>query len=268
MMQEWTQPHIVGISQHADDQRLFEQLGCESLSHRPPDSWAISRGDSPHSALSLIRSDGVILSLDFTAGKARHRAKESGSGVQALTRALGVKAFNKQHGEPPSIIDATGGLGQDAWALASTGCRLTIIERHPVVHALLADALMRAMADEVARRTAINMRLLMDEAVHALETLGTEGTHAIYLDPMYPERRRTAASKKGMQFLHALLGPVPAKGSPTLLLKAVGSGVSRVVVKRPKNAPYLAGSDDFTGQRTNIQTPNTRYDVYHCGTPL
>ena len=265
MKDEWTQPHIVGTSRHCDDKSLFSRLGIEQRSSRPPDSWAIDRANAADSPLSLIRPDEVTLAIDFTAGKVRHRAGESGGGAQALTRALGIKTYVKNHGQHPAIIDATGGLGQDAWALASTGCKLTIIERHPVVHALLADALARALADAQACQTASDIRLLMADAEQAIATLCTPNTHAVYLDPMYPAKRRTAASKKGMQFLHALLGPLPSAESPSLLLAAVSSGVSRVVVKRPKGAAPLAGTECFEGQRTMVQTPNTRYDVYHCG---
>ena len=264
-MGEWTQPHIVGTSQHSDDKLLFSKLGIEHRSSRPAASWAINRDTAANSPLSLIRPDAVTLDIDFTAGKARHRAGESGGGAQALTRALGIKAYVKNHGKHPAIIDATGGLGQDAWALASTGCELTIIERHPVVHALLADALARALANAQTSQIARDICLLMADAEHAIASLCTPDTHAVYLDPMYPSKRRTAASKKGMQFLHALLGPLPEKESSALLLAAVSSGVSRVVVKRPKGAATLAGTECFEGQRTVVQTPNTRYDIYHCG---
>ena len=263
-MDEWTQPRIVGASKHGDDILLFSRLGIEQRSSRPADSWTLYRDPSADSPLSLIRPDAVTLTIDFTAGKARHRAGESGGGAQALTRALGIKTYVKNHGHHPVIIDATGGLGQDAWALASSGCKLTIIERHPVVHALLADALARALANARTSQTAGRIRLMKADAEQAVATLCTPDTHAVYLDPMYPSKRRTAASKKGMQFLHALLGPVSVKESPSLLLSAVTSGVSRVVVKRPKGAPTLAGTDCFDGQRTEVQTPNTRYDIYHC----
>ena len=261
-MDKWTPPSIVGISRLSDDKALFSTLGVELRSSRPPDHWALCRDNSPDSPLTLVRPDAVSLAIDFTAGKARHRASESGSGAQALTRALGVKTYVRTHSEHPVIIDATGGLGQDAWALASTGCRLTIIERHPLVYALLSDALARALSDSGSNGTASNIHLVKGEAEGVLERLCTPRTHAIYLDPMYPEKRRNAATKKGMQFLHALLGP--PEESPSLLQAAIASGLTRVAVKRPKGAPHLAGTESFDGQRTQLDTPNTRYDIYHC----
>jgi 16S rRNA (guanine1516-N2)-methyltransferase len=45
-------------------------------------------------------------------------------------------------------LDATGGLGRDGFVLAWHGCRVTLVERHPVIAALLADGLRRASQDE------------------------------------------------------------------------------------------------------------------------
>lgn len=225
--------------------------------------WTLSKDNSAQHKLALTRPDGVALTVDFTSGKARHRTTESGRGAQALAKALGVKKYVALNRHYPHIIDATGGLGQDAWAVASIGCSITIVERHPVVHALLQDALARAMHDANTKPIAERLQLVHDDAVNALSEHCGSATHAVYLDPMYPERKKTARSKKGIQFLHALLG-TPSDDNSALLLAALQSGVSRVAVKRPKGAPVLSGSEYFSGQQTLINTPNTRYDVYHC----
>ncbi|MFK7997248.1 MAG: class I SAM-dependent methyltransferase [Granulosicoccus sp.] len=249
-MDIWTPPTIV----------TPDEDGADSVQAQ---DWLLTRRNTQAAALSLVRPDGVSLTVDFVHGKSRHRTTESGNGAQALTKALGIKAYVKSRGTYPTIIDATGGLGQDAWALASTGCQLLIIEQHPVVHALLADGLARARNTPECANIAERISLHHGDASQHLQALVGDNIHAIYLDPMYPERRRKANSKKGMQFLHALLGP-PKDDDPALLLSALRSGVSRVAVKRPKGAPLLSGTDQFAGQRTVIETPNTRYDVYHC----
>jgi len=222
--------------------------------------------------LKLVRPDKVQLFIDFTSGKTRHRTTESGQGAQALSKALGVKQYYRTKGTYPLIIDATGGLGQDAWALASIGCEVIIIERHPVVHALLQDGLTRAASHSTPEPSQIASRITLVHAdatqqlsqiCHQHQHQHRHQPHAIYLDPMYPARRKRADSKKGMQFLHALLGPpVPDEGA-RLLLGAIECRVSRVAVKRPSGAPFLASSDSVDAQHTVISTPNTRYDVYH-----
>lgn len=261
-MQPWTPPVIVGILGAEDDEALWANLGLDVVDTPIANQWQLFR-PTPNSALTLSRPDGVQLHIDFTSGKTRHRTTESGQGAQSLVKALGIKPYLKAHDDYPTIIDATGGLGQDAWALASTGCKLLIIERHPIVHALLSDAIIRARTDAASQFIAERITLLHADAVETLTNALPVTPHGIYLDPMYPSRRKKADSKKGMQFLHALLGPPAPDESPELLLSALGAGVPRVAVKRPKGAPLLAGSEGFGGQRTVIETANTRYDVYH-----
>lgn len=271
-MTDWTPPVIVTRrdgdahldAPDAQSVDALQRLNLPRPAKPPENAWILAlrvRDSAMPAVLELIRPDGVKLCIDFSAGKALHRASEAGKGIQPLARALGLQAFRKRHGVMPRIVDATGGLGQDAWALATLGVQITIIERHPIVHALLANALSRAAAESATQGTALNVRLLHAQAETALPDLEAD---AIYLDPMYPERRRKkAGSRKGMQFLHALLGPPPDNANDTLLPAALSSGASRVVVKRPRGAPLLAGSEHWKGQRTHMESPNTRHDIYH-----
>ena len=43
------------------------------------------------------------------------------------------------------MLDATAGLGRDAFVLASLGCQVTLIERVPAVAALLENGIERAL---------------------------------------------------------------------------------------------------------------------------
>ncbi|NND91040.1 MAG: class I SAM-dependent methyltransferase [Granulosicoccus sp.] len=262
----WSAPDIVayrdtgnntgGISPACSE--LLDSLDLPLCSRIPQAAWVLTAHGEE---LALTRPDGVKLTIDFNAGKARHRAAESGKGIRTLARALGLNAYRRQFGELPAVIDATGGLGQDAWALASLGGRVTVIEQHPIVHALLANALHRAAGHGEAGDIARRIVLLHGLAEKLLPEL--DG-HAIYLDPMYPERKRKKAdSRKGMQFLHALLGPSGSCDDGQLLPAALQCAVSRVVVKRPRGAEPLPGAEQWRGQRTCLESPNTRYDVYH-----
>ncbi len=154
-------------------------------------------------------------------------------------------------GEP--IADATAGWGKDAWLLASRGFQLTLYERNPYLHALLAAAL--AAARDNPRTAAIAARLTLIHA-DAASALAPASFTAVYLDPMYPERRKSAKVKKHMQALQQLIGH--GADDAALLARARLAATRRVIVKRPQHAPPLA---DITPDYT-IDGPNTRYDIY------
>lgn len=136
-----------------------------------------------------------------------------------------------------------------------------MLERHPVLHALLRDAHERALQTESCHDIATRLTLIHTDASDWLMSQPAPTADVIHLDPMYPDKRRRAASKKGAQFLHALAGP--DTNNSNLLPQALARAGSRVVVKRPQGAPLLEGSEHWFGQRTQIESPNTRYDVYH-----
>ena len=243
---------------------MFERLGICPVDAPTADQWLLTRTTDDRRALTLTRPDGVALSIDFTSGKAQHRTTESGKGAQVLGRALGIKAYVKKTSQHPVIIDATGGLGQDAWALASIGCTVCIIEQHPLIHALLDDAITRAQHHDATALIVqrVSLQHAMAEAV-LRDLCAQTAANAIYLDPMYPQKRKSASSKKGMQFLQALLGVPSDEHNRSLLDSALEAGASRVVVKRPKGASALANAEAFNAQLSCVESPNTRFDIYH-----
>lgn len=119
-MDQWTPPTVVGHCsvEHrtAQIEALFDALGVPLQVHLPTECWVLC-----HNAdrLELQRPDGVRVGVDFTSGKARHRATEAGHGAGLLKKALGLATFRKRHDRYPGVVDATGGWGQDAWAMAT-----------------------------------------------------------------------------------------------------------------------------------------------------
>ncbi len=174
---------------------------------------------------------------------------------ELLARAVGFK------GEPIEVVDMTAGLGRDAMLLALLGCRVTAIESNPVVFELLADGLRRARRDEdMARVIDERLRLIRGDAVDYLATLSDQTPDAIYLDPMFPARTRSAQVKKEMVLLARLTGdPEHGDDAGRLLAAALGSGCRRVVTKRPRHAPPLlvpggpAPTTRFDGTRHAIR---------------
>ena len=76
------------------------------------------------------------LFVDFVEGASRHRRLHGGGRGQAIAKAVGLGKLRT-----PAVADLTAGLGRDAFVLATLGCSVTLVERSPVVHALLCDGL-------------------------------------------------------------------------------------------------------------------------------
>ena len=192
------------------------------------------------------------LYVDLLAGQAAHRRRFGGGRGQPLARAIGLK-----QGRTPSVLDATAGLGRDAFVLASLGCELVMLERSPIVAALLLDGLERARKDREVAATVQRMQLQCGDAVDILEALRSEQRpDVIYMDPMYPHRQKSALVKKEMRMLRELVGD---DGDSTALLSAARRQARyRVVVKRPAAADCVGG----IAPSMMLRSPNTRYDVY------
>lgn len=146
-----------------------------------------------------------------------------------------------------TILDATAGLGHDGLLLAWLGAKVTLLERHPVLFALLLSALEQAKQDPLLSDVAQRIELLHVDAEHYLADIASDQYDVIYLDPMFPARdanqkqeKKQAQVKKQMQLLHTLL---PVDGVMDLgenLLRQARLKSSRVIVKRPKHAVFLA----------------------------
>src|SRR5690606_27283774 len=106
------------------------------------------------------------------------------------------------------------------------------IERNAVVAALLADAIDRAREDAAVTRIALHTG-------DARDLMAAERFDVVYLDPMFPERRKTALARKEMQYMQALLSD---DDGASLLAPPLECATRRVVVKRPLHAPPLQDS--------------------------
>lgn len=187
----------------------------------------------------------------FTTGKQAWRVQNSGR-QEAVVRAVGVVK-----GKRPQVLDATAGLGRDAMILAAAGCSVALLERHPVIHALLADAWARAKNEAQVRDGMIErVTLLPAGSLLNLSFTLDFVPDVIYLDPMYPSRTKSAAVKKEMQILQALVGE--DLDSDKLLPAALSLAAQRVVVKRPIQADYL----NQLPPHSQVKSKKHRFDIY------
>lgn len=190
--------------------------------------------------------------IDFLSGKLRYRGDQAGLKREMLARALGKKPKDQ-----PRIVDATAGLGRDSFILACLGFNVTLIERSEILHALLQNALQRAAANADMAPVIARMHLIHADAKDWLMKLPTaDRPDIIYLDPMFPEREKSASVKKEMVILQHLLGK--DEDSAELLKTALACSKLRVVVKRPRLAPALSARErDFS-----LTGKSSRFDIY------
>lgn len=189
--------------------------------------------------------------VDFVEGAAAHRRLFGGGSGQMIARAVGV-----QPGVRPKVLDATAGLGRDAFVLACLGCEVTLIERQPLIGALLADGLARAARDPEIAPIVARMRLLQGDAIALMRQWQDEPPQVIHLDPMFPHRDKSALVKKEMRLFRPLVGDDP--DAPALLAGALALASHRVVVKRPRKAPCIEGPKPSY----SLDGKSSRYDIY------
>jgi len=209
--------------------------------------------------LALCNKQTGPVSVDFLSGKKAHRRQFGGGKGQPLVRAMGTTENGL-----PKILDATAGMGGDSFVLATLGYEVKMVERSSIVAALLEDALFRAnqtlaeQPDEVQQSIQHLSLVNADSARYLLNE--KPDVDVVYMDPMYPEKKKKAAAKKEMQALQQLVGP--DLDSSKLLDAALQTAKLRVVVKRPKGAEPVQSLLGDIQPSTAISSPNTRYDIY------
>lgn len=193
------------------------------------------------------------LYIDFSSNANTYRRLHGGGNGQPIAKAVGLKTY----GLPLTVIDATAGLGQDSFVLACLGCKVTMLERNAVIADLLADALQRGLNDPQIQQYVANMQLIRGDAVQLLQQLPVEKhPDVVYLDPMFPLREKSALVKQELRQLKDLVGDDP--DADQLLDVARKIAKRRVVVKRPRIAPYLNNIKPHSEQ---VGKAN-RFDIY------
>lgn len=216
--------------------------------------------------LALVRQEGQLvlagdekrygkpLSVDFAAGKAAHRRQFGGGRGQLVAKACGLAK-----GVTPSIVDATAGLGRDAFVLASLGAQVLLIERVEAIAALLDDGLARGAKEAEIAGIIGRMTLRHGDSAQSLEALIADAAfdpQVIHLDPMFPHREKSALVKKEMRLFRELAGD--DEDAPRLLEAALDIATHRVVVKRPRKAPPVTGP----APQHVLEGKTSRYDMY------
>jgi 16S rRNA (guanine1516-N2)-methyltransferase len=209
---------------------------------------------TPHSlTLQKAGSPSLSLCVNFLAEKMLYRRQQASLKNEALARALGLKG--KIY---PKIVDATGGLAGDGFIVAALGFDIVLLERSAIVYALVADGIQRAREHAAMAAVIDRLRLIHVDAIHWLQNLpDAERPDIIYLDPMFPERKKSALPKQEMLILHDIVGN--DRDADALFKTALACAIKRVVVKRPRLAVSLAAA---VKPSFSLTGSSSRFDVY------
>jgi len=250
------------IAQHStqDDTSLLNSIG---------NKWGfpvVSHSEKPAEGFYLQIQNGVLglayasekkvlpVEVDFASPASLYRKQHGGGRKEPIVKAIGLKGNEGWH-----VVDATPGLGRDAFVLVSVGCKVTMIERSPIVAALLEDGIRRLALS--FPELAAKMSLQHGNSAEVMQYFTGENVNAIYLDPMFPHKKKSALVKKEMRLFQQLLGHDP--DADALLPPALKLATHRVVVKRPNSADVLAGEKPSMA----IESKKHRFDVYLCQKP-
>jgi 16S rRNA (guanine1516-N2)-methyltransferase len=248
------------LCERSEGQYYLEQIAQKwQITHSSNSIFALVLTENQLELRKLDEPKLGAIYVDFASGAVAHRRKFGGGKGQAIAKAAGL---NK--GTTPVVLDGTAGLGRDAFVLASLGCKVQMVERHPVVAAILDDGLRRAQQDPdiggwVSERMSLVHRSSHDALVALCLDPDYQRPDVVYLDPMYPHpmnKKKQALVKKEMRVFQSLVGA--DNDADALLEPALALATKRVVVKRPDYAPWL----NQVKPTMVIETKKNRFDVY------
>lgn len=228
-------------------------MSLEAIANTVPYPYSLKRTAEGLALHNLQDKTEDPLFVNFLDKKLQYRLRQNSKNKEQIAKAIGLKNLKAEI--KPYVVDATAGLGRDAYILASLGCFVHLIERSPILFLLLKDGLERAAQDLDAQESVSRMRLSFGESKNLLKT--NLKPDIIYLDPMYPMRTKSALTKKEMRIVRALVGE--NQDAAVLLKEALAHAKQRVVVKRPISGLTLVESPP----PNFVITGNTnRYDIY------
>lgn len=195
-----------------------------------------------------LQSELGSLLIDFVNDRMNYqRPLKKGKG-ELIAKAMGINKGLRD------VLDLTTGLAQDAAVFARLGCQVRAVERSPVIFALLEDAALRARTENLDWSQ--NLQFVFSDSREFLQNMKSEDCpQVIYIDPMFPDKKKTALPRKEMQIFREVIGD--DEDSAELVALAQHKALDRVVVKRPLKAPDLA-----PGVMHRFEGTSVRYDLY------
>lgn len=194
------------------------------------------------------KSMGNPVVVDFSSGTIGFR------GRQNVRQELLVKAvLGRDKKSAPKVLDMTGGLGRDSFILACAGCSVTTLERNPLVFLLLSDGLYRAAMNPELQPIVQSIDLHFCDAVVSPDMGNFD---VVYMDPMFPERTKSALVKKEMRVFRDVVGEDMDVNQ--LFEQARDVARKKVIVKRPRKSAFIKDKKPTY----SVEGRSSRFDVY------
>lgn len=225
---------------------------CEKLNEKPNQNWLtkVENGSLLIDDDVFLLANGMKVSPNWQA--LQKRIITAGKKTERLLKASKLQPNM-------TVIDATAGFGHDSLILASTGAKVLMIEQNPTMFILLQQEIQKMHCNPNWKKLLGRLTLHFGNATDILPTLSK--ADMVYLDPMFPEESyKSAQVGKQMQILHQLVSPPSLEQENQLLYMAQNqlNPTGRVLVKRPKNAPFLANNRPTESWQSDV----IRYDGY------
>lgn len=228
--------------------------------------------DVSNADLCLSRNERGLLSLevvgepawsplvvDFLSSNWSFRLERTWNSKETLRSALGVKK-----GTVLSIVDGTGGLLSDSFLMSEWGHGVMAFEQNKLLAFIAAEACERAKQSKPL--TTLNEPRCLEVRCERFEPefLTQQGTDVLYLDPMYPEKRKAALNSKEMRIVKICTASDlhwSEDDIAQVILDCLGKVNKRIVLKRPSWAPPL--SDKVAGLMSHsIKGKGTDFCVF------
>lgn len=232
---------------------LATRLGLQRV-HRIPVPGSVLMISSNGLALLTTSAQGsqMVVRVDFTTREWQRR-------IAVVRQEQLIRAMGRKPDLTDRIVDATGGLGRDSFLLAAAGFRVQVFERNPLLAALFEDGLLRAEESNKTRGICSRISLTCGDARRFLGRQQQVGI--VYLDPLFPEQKKSAKVKKELQVIRKIAGEdnfLEGNFMKGLLSAAIKTAIGRVVVKRPRHGPCL----DNQPPSYTLSGKTVRFDIY------
>lgn len=194
--------------------------------------------------LRLLDAQKRVLEIDFIKDHLNYQRRGLRGKNELLAKALGYAKGVRR------VLDLSAGMGIDAVFMTQLGFQVTSVERSQLLFVLLNEALSRA--PELQPKLQF---VAADSYEYLRSSESSREVDAIFFDPMYPHKKKTALPKQEMVVFRELVGH--DEDASRVLEEAMKWPVSRIVVKRPLGAEEL-----LPGVRHAYEGKVVRYDVY------